>query len=218
MGIVRHYQRNSVNDRVYSNTPFPLLFDLSLDYHHWPHFEIPFAKVSWVRHRDIHILTAGAYTYTSDQRFQALHRQNTGQNSEWSEWTLCIKWAQERDRDSTNVRSPPSPSSRINSAWTLSVSLHHHLYTTIFNKISKIKHIIINPSCRSPIRNRFVNQRSKSVKPRIARSIAFVGRKRKRKRERERFVNLILESGIRSWVSLFQLLWPWLSNEKFSSR
>lgn len=57
-----------------------------------------FAKVSWVRHRDIHILTAGAYTYTSDQRFQALHRQNTGQNSEWSEWTLCIKWAQERDQ------------------------------------------------------------------------------------------------------------------------
>ena len=42
--------------------------------------------------------TAGAYTYTSDQRFQALHRQNTGQNSEWSEWTLCIKWAQERDQ------------------------------------------------------------------------------------------------------------------------
>ncbi|KAF7991090.1 hypothetical protein HCN44_002652 [Aphidius gifuensis] len=54
--------------------------------------------VSWVRLRDIHILTTGAYTYTSDQRFQALHRQNTGQNSEWSEWTLCIKWAQERDQ------------------------------------------------------------------------------------------------------------------------
>ncbi|CAD1476772.1 unnamed protein product, partial [Heterotrigona itama] len=66
-----------------------------LDYHD---SEIPFAKVSWVRHRDIHILTAGAYTYTSDQRFQALHRQNTGQSSEWSEWTLCIKWAQERDQ------------------------------------------------------------------------------------------------------------------------
>ncbi|XP_006607692.1 cell adhesion molecule 2-like isoform X1 [Apis dorsata] len=55
-------------------------------------------SVSWVRYRDIHILTAGAYTYTSDQRFQALHRQNTGQNSEWSEWTLCIKWAQKRDQ------------------------------------------------------------------------------------------------------------------------
>jgi neurotrimin len=50
-----------------------------------------------VRHRDIHILTAGAYTYTSDQRFQALHKPNSGSNNEWSEWTLCIKWAQERD-------------------------------------------------------------------------------------------------------------------------
>lgn len=60
--------------------------------------ELCFAKVSWVRHRDIHILTAGAYTYTSDQRFQALHRQNTGHSNEWSEWTLCIKWAQERDQ------------------------------------------------------------------------------------------------------------------------
>lgn len=26
--------------------------------------------VSWIRHRDIHILTVGSYTYTSDQRFQ----------------------------------------------------------------------------------------------------------------------------------------------------
>lgn len=158
MGIVRHYQRNSVNDRVYSNTPFPLLFDLSLDYHHWPHFEIPFAKVSWVRHRDIHILTAGAYTYTSDQRFQALHRQNTGQNSEWSEWTLCIKWAQERDQGlyECQISTIPVKSHqfRLN---VVSKSPPSSLYTTIFNKISKIKHIIINPSCQSPIRNRFVN-------------------------------------------------------------
>lgn len=86
---------NSLNDR---SRLFKAVCSIFLDYHHWTHFEIPFAKVSWVRHRDIHILTAGAYTYTSDQRFQALHRQNTGQNSEWSEWTLCIKWAQERDQ------------------------------------------------------------------------------------------------------------------------
>jgi len=67
-------------------------------YHLSPLLPTLFAKVSWVRHRDIHILTAGAYTYTSDQRFQALHRQNTGHGNEWSDWTLCIKWAQERDQ------------------------------------------------------------------------------------------------------------------------
>nr|XP_036220304.1 hemicentin-1 [Bactrocera oleae] len=47
--------------------------------------------VSWIRHRDIHILTVGAYTYTSDQRFQATHHQDS------DDWTLQIKWAQKRD-------------------------------------------------------------------------------------------------------------------------
>ncbi|ENN74097.1 hypothetical protein YQE_09070, partial [Dendroctonus ponderosae] len=47
--------------------------------------------VSWIRHRDIHILTVGSYTYTSDQRFQANH------HTENDEWTLQIKWAQKRD-------------------------------------------------------------------------------------------------------------------------
>jgi len=30
--------------------------------------------VSWIRHEDTHLLTAGRYTYTSDQRFQAIHK------------------------------------------------------------------------------------------------------------------------------------------------
>ncbi|XP_058065752.1 protein sidekick-like [Anopheles bellator] len=47
--------------------------------------------VSWIRHRDLHILTVGSYTYTSDQRFQANHHKSTG------DWTLQIKWAQKRD-------------------------------------------------------------------------------------------------------------------------
>lgn len=48
-------------------------------------------QVSWIRHRDIHILTVGTYTYTTDQRFQtAFHR-------DINEWTLQIKWAQKRD-------------------------------------------------------------------------------------------------------------------------
>jgi len=30
--------------------------------------------VSWIRHKDTHLLTAGRYTYTSDERFQAIHK------------------------------------------------------------------------------------------------------------------------------------------------
>nr|XP_014285706.1 uncharacterized protein LOC106686744 [Halyomorpha halys] len=48
-------------------------------------------KVSWVRHRDIHILTVSTYTYTSDQRFMALHHPLD------DDWTLQIKWVQKRD-------------------------------------------------------------------------------------------------------------------------
>ncbi|ODN00138.1 Lachesin [Orchesella cincta] len=48
-------------------------------------------KVSWVRHRDIHLLTVGRYTYTTDQRFRAIHQPNT------EDYTLMIKYPQHRD-------------------------------------------------------------------------------------------------------------------------
>lgn len=47
--------------------------------------------VSWIRHRDIHILTVATYTYTTDQRFQTTFHRDI------NEWTLQIKWAQKRD-------------------------------------------------------------------------------------------------------------------------
>ena len=31
-------------------------------------------QVSWIRHKDTHLLTAGRYTYTSDERFRAVHK------------------------------------------------------------------------------------------------------------------------------------------------
>lgn len=63
-----------------------LVLFLTLFHHKYNHLQ-----VSWIRHRDIHILTVGTYTYTTDQRFQtAFHR-------DFNEWTLQIKWAQKRD-------------------------------------------------------------------------------------------------------------------------
>ncbi|XP_015589179.1 hemicentin-2 [Cephus cinctus] len=47
--------------------------------------------VSWVRHRDIHLLTVGIDTYTSDQRFIASHFPRT------EDWTLQVKYPQRRD-------------------------------------------------------------------------------------------------------------------------
>ncbi|KAG4074664.1 hypothetical protein HA402_004535 [Bradysia odoriphaga] len=47
--------------------------------------------VSWIRKRDLHILTAGVTVYTSDQRFQVNRPKNS------SIWTLQIKYPQIRD-------------------------------------------------------------------------------------------------------------------------
>lgn len=47
--------------------------------------------VSWIRKRDLHILTVAILTYTNDQRFQSLHSDGS------DEWTLKIASPQLRD-------------------------------------------------------------------------------------------------------------------------
>jgi len=63
----------------------------------------PSQKVSWVRHRDVHILTAGEQTFTSDQRFSAKHNSD-------DEWVLLIKYVQERDAGIYECQIPTRPS------------------------------------------------------------------------------------------------------------
>ncbi|XP_077294411.1 uncharacterized protein LOC143916957 [Arctopsyche grandis] len=48
--------------------------------------------VSWIRNRDLHILTVGSYTYTADERIQSSHHEKS------EEWTLHIKWVQQKDK------------------------------------------------------------------------------------------------------------------------
>ncbi|XP_055604031.1 zwei Ig domain protein zig-8-like [Uranotaenia lowii] len=48
-------------------------------------------SVAWIRKRDLHILTTGSSTYTSDQRFQVIRPENS------INWTLQIKYPQVRD-------------------------------------------------------------------------------------------------------------------------
>ncbi|XP_054746479.1 hemicentin-1-like [Anastrepha obliqua] len=47
--------------------------------------------VTWIRQRDLHILTIGVMTYTNDQRFEALHCDDS------DEWLLKITSVQLRD-------------------------------------------------------------------------------------------------------------------------
>lgn len=47
--------------------------------------------VTWIRHRDLHLLTVGETTYTSDQRFQSVHNKQT------DDWSLQVRYPQQRD-------------------------------------------------------------------------------------------------------------------------
>lgn len=42
-------------------------------------------QVSWIRRRDLHVLTSGVHTFASDQRFLALHAERS------ENWTLQIR-------------------------------------------------------------------------------------------------------------------------------
>ncbi|KAK2703240.1 uncharacterized protein LOC136042025 isoform X2 [Artemia franciscana] len=66
--------------------------------------------VSWLRHRDLHLLTVGVYTYTTDQRFRANHV--AGGDS----WNLEIRYVQERDAGiyECQMGSTPTVSQYVN--------------------------------------------------------------------------------------------------------
>ncbi|XP_076044830.1 uncharacterized protein LOC143027428 [Oratosquilla oratoria] len=59
--------------------------------------------VSWIRHRDIHLLTVDHYTYTSDQRFQALYEASTG------DWVLLVASVQPRDQGTYECQIGTTP-------------------------------------------------------------------------------------------------------------
>ncbi|XP_037912872.1 SPEG neighbor protein-like isoform X2 [Hermetia illucens] len=59
--------------------------------------------VSWVRHKDINLLTVGKYTYSADERFVPLNDEKTG------EWTLQIKYAQKKDTGAYECQLSTTP-------------------------------------------------------------------------------------------------------------
>lgn len=82
-------------------------------------------QVTWIRHRDVHILTVGEYTYTTDQRFLARHNQNT------DEWTLVIKYVQERDAGIYECQIP----SRIPRSYPINLNIVGKCTTTRREKL-----------------------------------------------------------------------------------
>ncbi|XP_055375098.1 protein amalgam-like [Condylostylus longicornis] len=72
-------------------------------------------SVSWIRKRDLHILTIGVMTYTNDQRFQALRLDDT------DEWVLKIVSVQPRDSGIYECQVSTEP--KISQAYQLHVAV-----------------------------------------------------------------------------------------------
>ncbi|XP_022824774.1 limbic system-associated membrane protein-like [Spodoptera litura] len=72
--------------------------------------------VSWIRKRDLHILTVGVHTYSSDARFAALHTDNS------DEWTLRVAPAQPRDSGSYECQVSTEPKISLSFRLTVVVS------------------------------------------------------------------------------------------------
>ncbi|CAG9566113.1 unnamed protein product [Danaus chrysippus] len=70
-------------------------------------------SVSWIRKRDLHILTVGVHTYSSDARFAALHTDGS------DEWTLRVAHAQPRDSGAYECQVSTEP--KISLSFWLSV-------------------------------------------------------------------------------------------------
>ncbi|XP_012171928.1 zwei Ig domain protein zig-8 [Bombus terrestris] len=65
-------------------------------------------EVSWMRKRDMHILSAGILMYTSDLRFQVIHPEKS------ENWTLQIKSPQERDSGVYECQVSTEPKMSLN--------------------------------------------------------------------------------------------------------
>ncbi|KAK7066888.1 hypothetical protein SK128_008610 [Halocaridina rubra] len=59
--------------------------------------------VSWMRSRDLHLLTVGRFTYTSDDRFRAVHQAGS------QDWLLKIHYLQIRDAGAYECQVATTP-------------------------------------------------------------------------------------------------------------
>ncbi|XP_068207638.1 neural cell adhesion molecule L1-like [Palaemon carinicauda] len=70
-------------------------------------------KVSWIRKRDLHVLTSGLQTFASDERFLSLHADRS------ENWTLHIRFSQARDSGEYQCQVNTDP--KISMIFTLTV-------------------------------------------------------------------------------------------------
>lgn len=91
--------------------------------------------VSWIRRRDFHVLTVGLDTYTTDDRFEAIHMERN------NDWTLKIKYTQLKDAGvyECQVSSDPKISLFVNVSVVVAkaeILGHHPLFVKTGSSIN----------------------------------------------------------------------------------
>ncbi|XP_012278800.1 lachesin [Orussus abietinus] len=88
--------------------------------------------ISWMRKRDLHILTSSVYTYTGDDRFSVKHPEAS------DEWRLRIDYVQPRDEGIYECQVNTEP--KMNMAFLLSIAESAHVPATASNTIHRTLH------------------------------------------------------------------------------
>ncbi|RVE43487.1 hypothetical protein evm_011859 [Chilo suppressalis] len=88
--------------------------------------------VSWIRKRDLHILTVGVHTYSSDARFAALHTDGS------DEWTLRVAPAQPRDSGGYECQVSTEPKISLSFRLTVVEALHLAYHYTVNELLVKL--------------------------------------------------------------------------------
>ncbi|KAL6259712.1 hypothetical protein P5V15_009625 [Pogonomyrmex californicus] len=93
-------------------------------------YELFLFQVSWMRKRDMHILSADILMYTSDLRFQVIHPDKS------ENWTLQIKSPQQRDSGVYECQVSTEPKMSLN--YTLNVVGECRI-TKLFTRLARLR-------------------------------------------------------------------------------
>ncbi|GBP63111.1 hypothetical protein EVAR_98099_1 [Eumeta japonica] len=96
-----------------------------------------YRHVSWIRKRDLHILTVGVHTYSSDARFAALHADGS------DEWTLRVAPAQPRDSGAYECQVSTEPKISLSFRLTVVVAINNPV---AYIRMAMFRHVIVTVS------------------------------------------------------------------------
>jgi len=99
---------------------------------HSLYFVVFCSQVSWIRQRDLHILTTMMITYTGDERFHVVHPEQS------EDWDLRVEYVQPRDQGIYECQVNTDP--KISLAVMLNVKGKTAGWPTFFIKIAACSH------------------------------------------------------------------------------